>query len=102
MTQPFIDKVVTANDLREGDVVYLTEAGDWTRHLAEAEVLQDETTAQARLAVGSGDVLKIIGAYLADVTSAETGPLPKHFREEFRRTGPSNSFHGKQESAENV
>ena len=54
------------------------------------------------VAVGSGDVLKIIGAYLADVTSAETGPEPRHFREEFRRTGPSNYFHGKQESAENV
>ena len=25
MVRPFIDKVVTANDLREGDVVYLTE-----------------------------------------------------------------------------
>ena len=102
MAQSFIDKVVTANDLRVGDVVYLTEADDWTRHLAEAEVLQDETTAQARLAVGSADGLKIIGAYLADVTPAETGPEPRHFREEFRRTGPSNYFHSKQESKENV
>jgi len=41
MVRPFIDKVVTANDLREGDVVYLTETNNWTRHLSEAEVLQD-------------------------------------------------------------
>ena len=102
MIRPFIDKVVTANDLREGDVVYLTEVNNWSRHLAEAEVLQDEATAKARLAVGSSDVLNIIGAYLADVTPAETGPEPRHFREEFRRMGPSNYFHGKQESAENV
>ena len=74
MVRPFIDKVVTANDLREGDVVYLTEVNNWSRHLAEAEVLQDEATAKARLAVGSSDVLNIIGAYLADVTPAETGP----------------------------
>lgn len=102
MARPFIDKVVTANDLREGDVVYLTETNNWTRHLSEAEVLQDKATAKARLAAGSGDVLKIIGVYLADVTAAETGPEPRHFREEFRRTGPSNYFHGKQQSAENV
>ena len=102
MARPFIDKVVTANDLREGDVVYLTETNNWTRHLSEAEVLQDEATAKARLAAVSGDVLKIIGVYLADVTAAETGPEPRHFREEFRRTGPSNYFHGKQQRAENV
>ena len=102
MARLFIDKVVTANDLREGDVVYLTKTDNWTRHLAKAEVLQDEATAKARLAAGSGDVLKIIGVYLADVTAAETGPEPRHFREEFRRTGPSNYFHGKQESKENV
>ena len=54
MAQPFIDKVVTANDLREGDVVYLTETNNWTRHLSEAEVLQDKATAKARLAAGSG------------------------------------------------
>ena len=83
-------------------MVYLTETDNWTRHLAEAEVLQDEVTAKARLAFGGGDVLKSIGAYLADVNRAEPGPEPKHFREEFRRTGPSNYFHGKQESAENV
>ena len=39
MVRPFIDKVVTANDLREGDVVYLMEVNNWTRHLAEAEFL---------------------------------------------------------------
>ena len=39
MVRPFIHKVVTANDLRESDVVYLTEVNNWTRHLAEAEFL---------------------------------------------------------------
>ena len=28
-----------------------------------------------------------------------TGPEPRHLREELHRTGPSNYFHGKQESA---
>ena len=35
--RPFTPKVVTANDLLIGDVIYLTAAGGWTRDLAEAE-----------------------------------------------------------------
>ena len=31
-----------------------------------------------------------------DVTISENGPEPTHFREDFRRTGPSNYHHGKQ------
>ncbi|NQZ72095.1 MAG: DUF2849 domain-containing protein, partial [Dinoroseobacter sp.] len=34
--------------------------------------------------------------YLVDAKAGETGPEPNHFREEFRRTGPSNYAHGKQ------
>ena len=102
MARPFIAKVVTANDLREGDVVYLTDADDWTRDLAEAEILHDEATAKARLALASGHELKVICAYLVDIPPAEGGPKPRHFREEFCRTGPSNYFHSKQESANNV
>jgi hypothetical protein len=33
------------------------------------------------------------------MAETENGPQPVHFREEFRRTGPSNYFHGKQEQA---
>ena len=37
MSRRFIPKVVTANRLREGDVVYLTADNRWTRLHAEAE-----------------------------------------------------------------
>ena len=36
MARAFTPKVVTANDLLEGDVIYLTAANDWTRDLKAA------------------------------------------------------------------
>ncbi|SIS71046.1 Protein of unknown function [Roseivivax lentus] len=97
MPRAFTPKVVTGNALLEGDVIYLTETGDWTRDLAEAEVLSDEADAQLRLLDAQSRPGEIVGAYLADVTPGPRGPEPAHFREAFRRKGPSNYAHGKQE-----
>ncbi|MBT9382468.1 DUF2849 domain-containing protein [Pseudooceanicola sp. CBS1P-1] len=99
MPRPFTPKVVTANALLEGDVVYFTAADTWTRQLAEAELLHDAETAEARLAVAAQQQDQIVGAYLTDMKDGDAGPEPTHFREEFRRTGPSNYFHGKQAEA---
>ncbi|WP_372884735.1 DUF2849 domain-containing protein [Shimia sp.] len=96
MARAFTPKVVTANALLEGDVIYLTDAGTWTRELSEAALLTDEADAQLRLLEAEQRAGDSVGAYLADVTPGPTGPQPTHFREEFRRTGPSNYFHGKQ------
>ena len=96
MPKPFTPKVVTANALLEGDVVYQTADG-WTRDLSEAEVLTDEADADLRLIDASQQVDRIVGAYLADVDNSGETPKPTHFREAFRATGPSNYAHGKQE-----
>ena len=96
MPRPFTPKVVTANALLEGDVVYLREDDSWTRDLADAEVLTDEAHAQVRLLDAERRPGEVVGVYLADVAPTEAGPEPTHFREDFRRTGPSNYFHGKQ------
>ncbi|MEP2532896.1 DUF2849 domain-containing protein [Shimia sp.] len=96
MARAFTPKVITANALIEGDVIYLTADDSWSRNLAEAELLTDEAHAQLRLLEAEQQAGEIVGAYLADATSGDTGPEPTHFREEFRRTGPSNYFHGKQ------
>ncbi|SHJ92922.1 Protein of unknown function [Shimia gijangensis] len=96
MAQAFTPKVVTANALIEGDVIYLTEAGEWTRFLSEAVLLTDEADAQLRLLEAEQQPGAAVGPYLADAAPGATGPQPTHFREEFRRTGPSNYFHGKQ------
>ena len=96
MPKPFTPKVITANALLEGDVIYLSANG-WTRELSEAEVLTDEADADLRLIEASAEVDRVVGVYLADVKVADGIPHPTHFREDFRATGPSNYAHGKQE-----
>jgi hypothetical protein len=96
MPREFTPKVITANALLEGDVVYLTSSDTWSRSLAEAEVLTEESDAQYRLLQAQARSAEVVGAYLADVRPGPSGPEPAHFREDFRLTGPSNRFHGKQ------
>lgn len=100
MARAFTPKVVTANHLLEGDVIYMTASGEWTRDLTEAELLSDEAVAEERLISAQQQTAVTVGAYLADAKVGDDGrPAPTHFREEFRRTGPSNYFHGKQAEA---
>lgn len=96
MPRSFTPKIVTANHLLEGDVVYLTADDRWTRLHAEAELITDEAHAQIRLLDAERQVDNIVGAYLADAREGDKGPEPTHFREVFRSRGPSNYAHGKQ------
>jgi hypothetical protein len=96
MPKPFIPKIVTANALLEGDVIYLTETG-WSRDLKDAEILTDEAHADLRLIEASAQTGDVVGVYLADVEISDGMPTPAHFREDFRARGPSNYAHGKQE-----
>ena len=66
MPKPFTPKVITANALLEGDVIYLSAEG-WTRELSNAEILTDEADADLRLIEASAEVDKVVGVYLADV-----------------------------------
>lgn len=97
--RPFTPKVVTANDLLEGDVVWLTADDRWTRDMSEAELIEDEAVAQDRLLFAMGQTDRVVGPYLADAKPTAAGPAPVHFREAFRARGPSNYLHGKQAGA---
>ena len=101
MPKAFTPKVVTANHLLKGDVIYQTTTG-WSRALEDAEVLTDEADADLRLIEASQQTGEIVGAYLADVELSDGTPQPAHFREDFRAKGPSNYPHGKQEVRSNV
>ena len=96
MSRRFIPKVVTANRLREGDVVYLTADDRWSLLHHEAELIEDEAQANLRLHFAAAQKLYVVGAYLADAKAGPAGPEPVHFREAFRTRGPSNYMHGKQ------
>ncbi|BBU56167.1 hypothetical protein KU6B_24320 [Mameliella alba] len=96
MARKFTPKVVTANALLAGDVVYLTAEDRWSADLRDAELLTDEAHAQLRLVEASARHAEVVGVYLADMEPGANGPEPTHFREAFRRKGPSNYAHGKQ------
>ena len=102
MSRSFTPKVVTANRLREGDVVYLTADDRWSLAHLDAELIDDEAHAQMRLLHAAAQKLLVVGAYLADAKPGPNGPEPVHFREEFRTRGPSNYAHGKQADPSNV
>lgn len=98
MSRRFTPKVVTANALIEGDVVYLTADDQWSRSHADAELIEDEAHAQLRLLQAEKQKQTVVGVYLADARLGPNGPEPIHFREAFRTRGPSNYAHGKQET----
>ncbi len=90
------DRVVTANALIEGDVVYLGQGGRWVRRLEEARVFPEGAPAEAALTAAQARTGEVVGAYLIAVDVSTGTPAPTHFREAFRQRGPSNRFHGKQ------
>lgn len=97
MNRKFTAKIVTANELLSGEVVYLRADTSWSPDHGEAEYLTDSTTADARLlaAEACGDL--IVSPYLADAQVNLIGrPEPVLYREALRTRGPSNKFHGKQ------
>ena len=84
--------VVTANRLREGDVVYLTEGAAWTAHLPEAFAVQTPEEERALLAAADRDVAeqRVVGPYAMPVESSESGLRPTSRRETIRaQRGPS-------------
>ena len=84
-------KVVTANRLIDGDVVYLTAAGDWSAWLDEsgpAETPEDETALLERAARSVEDRL-VVDPYLIPVARDDGRLRPLSQREIIRAAGPS-------------
>lgn len=97
---PATPGVITANDLRMGHCVWMRD-GAWTSDPREAEMFEDEAIAELALLQAIGQANVVVDPYLSEVRRDEDGrPQPTHFREAFRRRGPSNYFHGKQAELE--
>jgi hypothetical protein len=88
-------KVLTANILTDGVVVYLAAAGAWTERLAEARFLTDESEQTRLLQVAEQDVARriIVDPYLMDAADGPDGPAPVSQRERIRATGPTIPTH---------
>ena len=94
----FQPQMATGNDLLEGDVVYFTAAGDWSRTIGDADLAMSPEAAEELLARASAFPNRVVGVYLVEVKLDDKGrAAPAHFREEFRTRGPSNyPQHGRQ------
>ncbi len=88
MAKEFKPAVVTANDLTEGDSVFLGALG-WVRDIAEARVAMSGDEAKTLEAAGiEGENANIVvGPYLIEVSVATGRPVPVLRREQIRASG---------------
>lgn len=84
-------KVVTANRLFDGEVVWLGAGGRWVEDLGEARVLETREAEAAGLEEGaaSADRQEVVDVYSIDVTIEEGVLIPVRFREQIRAAGPT-------------
>lgn len=102
MARKFVPQIITANDLFEGDVIYLTQTGSWSRDIADAHIANSPEQVETMLETTKSQAGQIVGAYAMNIEADENGKAaPAHFRETFRTRGPSNYFHGKQAEQDN-
>jgi Protein of unknown function (DUF2849) len=88
---PPLPAIVVANDLIEGDVVFLGPH-DWERNHRNARIAHGQAEAEALLARAAQDVKanRMVDAYLVQVTVNAAGePVPVHYREKMRTLGPT-------------
>ncbi|MEX0853939.1 MAG: DUF2849 domain-containing protein [Bauldia sp.] len=88
-------KVITANDLGDGLVVFLDRDGGWTHLIAEARVLEDgsELDAATAHAKAQHDARVIVEPYPIDVTVTDGVPAPVRLRERIRADrGPTVAY----------
>jgi hypothetical protein len=79
-------KVITANNLRDGLVVFLDPDGGWSVRIADARVLQDgpDLDGATAYAKAQHDARIIVEPYPVDVTVTNGVPVPVRFRERIR------------------
>jgi len=90
-------KILTANNLLSGKVIYLTSEKKWVENLANAVVFNKQEDSDNALTFADTQINKLQSAYLIDVVLTSDGtPIPISNQELIRATGPTNYFHGKQ------
>jgi len=88
MAKEFKPVIVTANDLIEGDSVFLGACG-WVRDIRMARVAMsaDEATVLETDGITGEDTNIVVGPYLIEVSVATGAPVPVLRREQIRASG---------------
>jgi len=84
-------RIVTANRLRDGVVVYLTPEGAWSEDLQDARVADQDDFVDELLAIAAEGVRarQVIDPYAFAVEAGAAGIVPSGTRERIRSAGPS-------------
>jgi len=91
-------KMLTANRLRDGDVLYRRGDG-WVLFLTDGEVYPDQASADAALAAATAELVRneFVAPYLFEVREVDGKIVPMKEREIIRAAGPTVHRHtGKQ------
>lgn len=89
-------KALTGNLLRDGEAVFWRE-GAWVPRFKDAQLFDDEATAESAEASAKSAQTVVVDPYLIDVIESDGLWAPLSFRERIRALGPSNHpQHGKQ------
>ncbi len=87
-------KVVTANRLVDGLVIFVGEGPAWVTDIKDAEIFDDGPALEAALAFGADQVKarQIVDPYAVDVTLESGSAIPERLRERIRALGPSVDY----------
>jgi len=84
-------KILTANGLHSGGVVFATGDGKWSAFITQAQLSSDSETEEALLAMAkqSVETQTIVEPFLIEIDVINGMPVPKRYREQLRVSGPS-------------
>ncbi|MBI1187052.1 MAG: DUF2849 domain-containing protein [Alphaproteobacteria bacterium] len=81
-------KMLTAHDLKTGEVVYWSARGEWTPRLADSALLEDAAADDA-LKAAQGRETIVVNPYLVPMDQPATPVARERVRELIRARGPT-------------
>ena len=84
-------KMVIANSLSDGLVVFLTANGTWVESIATGSIAVDDAESERLLDLGlqSEASCQVVEPYLIEITETDGVRVPIIFREAIRAAGPT-------------
>ena len=84
-------KIITANGLVDGEVVWLGSQKSWVVNINQAELLESNEDTEKAMKIAEGAVVErqIVEPYLVDVESIDGSIVPKSVKEKIRAKGPT-------------